>query len=76
MIDTSTPTALLAPSAGAWLFDLDPVGGPQFVVFRLGSAEASRVLAEHLTDIGAAADEDEAREVVGTATVSSAGVVW
>jgi hypothetical protein len=76
MIDTSCQVSLTAPSARAWLIDLDQVGGPQFVVLRLVSSEARRTLIDHLVDIGAVPDEGEARVAVNAAMTSSVGVVW
>lgn len=76
MIDTKRQVSLPAPSARAWLIDLDPVEGPQFVVLRLGSAEARHTLADHLVDIGAFTDTAAARAAIEGATASSVGVVW
>jgi hypothetical protein len=76
MIDTRRQVNLPAPSARAWLIDLGPVEGPQFVVLRLGSTEARHTLADHLVDIGAFTDTATARAAIEGATASSVGVVW
>jgi hypothetical protein len=76
MIDTKRQVSLPASNARAWLIDLDPVKGPQFVVLRLGSTEARHTLADHLIDIGAFTDTATAKAAIEGATASSVGVVW
>ena len=67
---------LPSPSAVAWLFDLGDVRGPWVVVLRDHEDEARERLAEHLVELGQAADVRHAYELLENVEAEHAGVVW
>lgn len=67
---------LPSPSAVAWLFDLGKPRGPWIVVLRDHEDEARQRLAEHLVELGQAADVAGAFALLTGVTPEHAGVVW
>lgn len=67
---------LPSPSAVAWLFDLGTLSGPWIVVLRDVEEEARERLAEHLVDLGQAADVQAAMVTLATTAADHAGVIW
>ena len=67
---------LSTPSAAAWLFDFGDTRGPWIVVLRDHEEEARQRLAEHLVELGQAADVAEAMSLLAEVAVDHAGVVW
>ena len=74
MVDMSRQVP--SPAASAWSIDLTRIGGPLFIVLRMGDDDARAALVRHLVDIGSISNTIEAERVVAAAPIESVGVVW